>query len=534
MVNAQEWLQNNYPNKEIVIKIKRNHLSERIEGELVIENFPNLQKINVSSFRKGKLTKLKIINCPQLRKLNCENNQLEKLDIDEISHRHLQKVNCKNNELRFELNPFPNRDLIDKYGQCQKCFRNNTSYNWCQPCAEQEWQEDIKNLTGQEVVKKFIEQQKERKEYERLAWIPYEEFTNVEYLAEGGFGKVYKAKWKWKDGDDRMVALKSLTESQNITLDFLTEIANTKLVDGEVGIVRCYGISQDSNTKNYVMVMEYKEGDNHRNYLKNNNSKLTLGDKIHGLFSLANALRIIHKQNLIHGDFHSGNILNDPWIERGEKLFSGYITDLGFSRPVSFQREEGKIFGIPPYIAPEVLQGKSYTQASDIYSFGIIAYELLANAYPYTEMDNLDLALRVCNKEKPLRPNIDSLQIPQLLKDLIKKCWNDNPKERPNSTNLTYDLYHWNQGNDIEFTQQVKEKEEKYNTFSQNTPYQIHSTAIIASKPINTKEITESLKTKECQDSGILELTLDKLNLQEDQSENALQAQIEVPLKENN
>ncbi|RIA79054.1 hypothetical protein C1645_841642 [Glomus cerebriforme] len=84
MVNAQEWLDKNYLNKETTTKIKRKHFTETLEGELVIENFPNLQKINVSSFRQGKLTKLKIVNCPQLRKLNCENNQLEELEIDEI------------------------------------------------------------------------------------------------------------------------------------------------------------------------------------------------------------------------------------------------------------------------------------------------------------------------------------------------------------------------------------------------------------------------------------------------------------------
>src|SRR4051812_14037858 len=98
-MQAQQWLEENYPNKETVIKINREHFT-KIEGELVIENFPNLQKINVSSFRKGKLTKLKIVNCPQLRKLNCENNQLEELDIDEVSQQQLEieNVNCKQND----------------------------------------------------------------------------------------------------------------------------------------------------------------------------------------------------------------------------------------------------------------------------------------------------------------------------------------------------------------------------------------------------------------------------------------------------
>jgi hypothetical protein len=49
-----------------------------------------------------------------------------------------------------------------------------------------------------------------------------------------------------------------------------------------------------------------------------------------------------------------------------------------------------------PYVASEVLQGQPYTQAADIHSFGIIAYEILAQAYPYPEMNEKDLALQVC------------------------------------------------------------------------------------------------------------------------------------------
>jgi len=99
--------------------------------------------------------------------------------------------------------------------------------------------------------------------------------------------------------------------------------------------------------------------------------------------------------------------------------YSSYITDLGLSCPTNYQKQDGKIFGVLPYVAPEVLQGQPYTKAADIYSFGIIAYELLANSYPYPEMNDTELALEVCNG---LRPNIDKIPIPQMLKDLIKRC----------------------------------------------------------------------------------------------------------------
>jgi serine/threonine protein kinase len=54
---------------------------------------------------------------------------------------------------------------------------------------------------------------------------------------------------------------------------------------------------------------------------------------------------------------------------------TGFITDFGLSHPANHQKQEGQIFGVLPYIAPEVLRGRPYTKKADIYSFGIVAYE---------------------------------------------------------------------------------------------------------------------------------------------------------------
>jgi serine/threonine protein kinase len=171
------------------------------------------------------------------------------------------------------------------------------------------------------------------------------------------------------------------------------------------------------------MVMEYMPEGNLREYLQkkvdsndcDSLSNLSLMSKLGKLANIAQGLRSIHYQNLIHRDLHSGNILNNS-TGLGEE---SYITDLGLSQPVSYQKKEGQIFGVLPYIAPEVLQGRPYTKTSDIYSFGIIAYELLANSYPYPDKNEVNLTLKIC---QGYRPDIDSVLIPQLLKDLIKQC----------------------------------------------------------------------------------------------------------------
>lgn len=255
-------------------------------------------------------------------------------------------------------------------------------------------------------------------------------------------------------------------------------------------ITDCYGISQDSE-RNQIIVMEYAKGGDLRSLLKRDKS-ITLAEKLLLLEEITQGLKNIHKHGLVHRDLHPGNILNNS--DNIYNRFSCLITDLGFSGLI--ENFNNKLYGVLPYVAPEVLQGQPYTQASDIYSFGIITYELLANSYPYPKMDDLHLLLKVC---KGLRPKIEKLPIPQLLKDLIERCWDSNPEKRPTAEELKKIIESYyeeiEEKKDTEFYQQYQEIESEHDHFSQNTPYQIHPTAVVCSKPINTKKINEQLYT---------------------------------------
>src|SRR5437870_4867625 len=108
------------------------------------------------------------------------------------------------------------------------------------------------------------------------------------------------------------------------------------------------------------MVMQYMPEGN----LRDKNRELDLQGKVNQLAKIAQGLKDIHAKNLVHRDFHSGNIL------KGLKKTDCLITDLGLCKPVNEADQEKKIFGVLPYVAPEILLRKPYTQASDIYSFG--------------------------------------------------------------------------------------------------------------------------------------------------------------------
>src|SRR5690242_3811063 len=106
-----------------------------------------------------------------------------------------------------------------------------------------------------------------------------------------------------------------------------------------------------------------------RTYLRKNHSKLTLKDRISILRDLCLSLHFIHEKDLMHCDLHSGNIL----IQAG----NCYITDFGLCGPVD-DESSGKIYGIIPYVAPEVFQGRKTSKESDVYSVGMLMWEIFA------------------------------------------------------------------------------------------------------------------------------------------------------------
>jgi len=194
-------------------------------------------------------------------------------------------------------------------------------------------------------------------------------------------------------------------------------------------MVPCYGISQDPEG-NYIMVMEYMREGNLREYLRKNYRELKFysdsgrygNGKLDFLQQISQGLKDIHRKKLVHRDFHSGNIVVD---EEGhsydKKIATCRITDLGLSKPVNETETESKIYGLMPYMAPEVLRGERYTPAADIYSLGMVLYELITCLPPYAEQaHDTNLALKIL---QGIRPQfLSQVKYPQLLVDLINQC----------------------------------------------------------------------------------------------------------------
>ncbi|GBC02751.1 hypothetical protein RclHR1_00480008 [Rhizophagus clarus] len=159
--------------------------------------------------------------------------------------------------------------------------------------------------------------------------------------------------------------------------------------------------------------------------------------RLYLLFGIISGLNEIHHQDLIHCDIHDGNIL----IHENE-MIQVYISDLGLSQSIKslFKRDNDNIYGVMSFMAPEVLRGKPYIQASDIYSFSMIMWELTSGISPFNDRaHDQQLALSICNGERPVIIN----NAPRCYLDLMIKCWDDDPLKRPSASEILNIIKEW-------------------------------------------------------------------------------------------
>ncbi|RIB18441.1 kinase-like domain-containing protein, partial [Gigaspora rosea] len=128
----------------------------------------------------------------------------------------------------------------------------------------------------------------------------------------------------------------------------------------------------------------------------------------------------IQKNKFLHRDLHSGNIL----IKQSNEAT---IADLGISKPVNELSDKISIYGVIPYVAPEVLKGRKFTQASDIYSFGMIVWEVISGCRPFSNRKHDEyLILDILDGIRPKIPT----NIPKELVELMERCWHQDPEKR--------------------------------------------------------------------------------------------------------
>jgi serine/threonine protein kinase len=164
---------------------------------------------------------------------------------------------------------------------------------------------------------------------------------------------------------------------------------------------------------------------NLREYIQQNHNKLKWKERIQIIKNITSSLSEIRQDNVIHRDLHSGNILFGQLVQQFR------ISDFGFCGPAD--KPLNSIYGNLPYIAPEVICGKGTTFASDIYSIGMLMWEISSGQPPFINFEiDCELALKIING---MRPKVVP-GTPLEYKELMEQCWDADPEKRPDIKTL--------------------------------------------------------------------------------------------------
>uniref|UniRef100_U9UPE0 Protein kinase domain-containing protein n=1 Tax=Rhizophagus irregularis (strain DAOM 181602 / DAOM 197198 / MUCL 43194) TaxID=747089 RepID=U9UPE0_RHIID len=262
-----------------------------------------------------------------------------------------------------------------------------------------------------------------------IKMIEYSETEDFERIAEGGFGIIYKATWNNKslESYSSIVAVKKFLNSQDISKDFINELKSFDQYHNRFEhIIKYYGITQDPETRDHMIIMQYADGGDLHNYLQKCFKDITWNDKLAIILEISRGVDCIHEENYIHRDLHSGNILSVK--NEHSTSHKWHIGDLGLSRPVNVISSNNNIYGVIPYVAPEIFVGKAFSKESDIYSMGMIMWELTSGCKPFADSEhNADLILKIVDGKQPEITN----DTPECFANLMKKCWDSDSSKRP-------------------------------------------------------------------------------------------------------
>lgn len=237
----------------------------------------------------------------------------------------------------------------------------------------------------------------------------------VEKIGGGGMSLVYKAKCKVLN---RFVAIKILRDELTTDPDFVAKFKQESLSAASLthpNIVNIYdtGIEDDI----YYIVMEYVKGETLKKYI-NRKGRLTEQETIKISMQVAEGLKHAHSNNIVHRDIKPHNILiTEEGIAK--------VTDFGIARAATSStiNNTSNVIGSVHYFSPEQARGGYVDDKSDIYSLGIVMYEMITGVVPFDADNHISVAMKQI-QEKPVLPSkkIKNLQISKELEDIIMKC----------------------------------------------------------------------------------------------------------------
>ena len=248
-----------------------------------------------------------------------------------------------------------------------------------------------------------------------------ERYEIIRSIGEGGMANVYLG---YDEILDRNVAIKILRGDLSNDEKFVRRFQREALSASSLShpnIVEMYDVGEDNGL--YYIIMEYVEGKTLKQLLKKRGS-LTLSEAIDIMVQLTDGMAHAHDSYIIHRDLKPQNIMiqDDGQIK---------ITDFGIAMALNSTQltQTNSVMGSVHYLPPEQASGKGSTTKSDIYSMGIIFYELLTGKLPFKGENAVEIALKQMRDPIPSLKE-DNPNIPQSIENIILKATAKNPKNR--------------------------------------------------------------------------------------------------------
>ena len=248
-------------------------------------------------------------------------------------------------------------------------------------------------------------------------------------LGKGGIGEVYLAQ---DTTLDRKVALKFLAEEMqqdsNARLRFLREAKSAASLDHPY-ICKIYAVGEDQG-KSFI-AMEYVQGATLKDRLAK--GPLKLKEALVTAVEMAEDLEEAHNKKIVHRDIKPSNIMlaQTGHVKIMDFGLAKYLAASGDEEQVNTTdlTEEGSALGTVPYMSPEQIRGQPVDTRSDIFSFGLLLYELLTGVNPFRKGTTMDTAQAIINETAPPLARFTH-DIPELLQHVVRKMLNKEAERR--------------------------------------------------------------------------------------------------------
>src|SRR6266478_4960210 len=265
-----------------------------------------------------------------------------------------------------------------------------------------------------------------------------ERYEILQLLGQGGMGAVYKA----RDIElERTVALKVIRSDLASHPEILRRFKQELILAREVthrNVIRIFDLGQASGVR--YITMDYVEGQDLRALL-NEKGKFAPEEAVPVFLQIAAALEAAHQAGVVHRDLKPQNVMLD-------KDARVYVMDFGVARSLETpgMTQTGALMGTPEYMSPEQAKGQKVDARSDLFSLGIIFYEMLSGASPF-KADTAMATMFKRTRERAVPLAQAGSGVPVFLSDIVSKCLEIDQEQRyPSARAIIEDLEKWKGG----------------------------------------------------------------------------------------